>query len=448
MKKTNLTNILLASLLSCLLLAFNNNVQAKNPEIIIDAEINYVINQLATPIIKAANMKPADIKIFVINDDELNAFTIGQNQIYLNSGLIQKFSANTVQGVIAHELGHIIAYHPAIRSVKFAQIQKLSLLGTIAGFATAFIAPDVGMGMIIGSADYSENILNRHSQRDEGAADNIALNLLEKSGNSAQGLQDFMQVLISNKQNNYNFHNKYAYSHPPSELRLSYIKNFLDKSANKQSNYSPILLAQYVRVQAKLEIFNKSAEQILSKYSKSQDVLAIYKKSYALAKIGKLDKAIKLLKLYQQKFPNDAFIYALLAEYYLSAKNGHQALLHIEKANKILQNNNDLLLEQAFIEYNLANNSNKQIAKKYYTSAKHNLQQIINNDKDNLLALIYLANIMRNNQQLGEADYYMALFYFKINKIKELKIFANRALSNLPKNSVKYLKIKDMLLLN
>lgn len=67
----------------------------------------------ANPLVSAAGLDPRNVDVVMINDPSLNAFVAG------GTGRLPPFrpdrneagSANEVQGVIAHELGHITGGH-------------------------------------------------------------------------------------------------------------------------------------------------------------------------------------------------------------------------------------------------------------------------------------------------------------------------------------------------
>jgi predicted Zn-dependent protease len=77
-----------------------------------DAETEALLRDMATPLVTAAGLNPRNVDIVLVNDGSINAFVAGGQAVYINSGLISEAaSANEVQGVIAHELGHITGGH-------------------------------------------------------------------------------------------------------------------------------------------------------------------------------------------------------------------------------------------------------------------------------------------------------------------------------------------------
>jgi predicted Zn-dependent protease len=75
-----------------------------------DAETETLFRDMSAPMIAAAGLNPKSVDIVMIGDGSINAFVAGGQVVYIHSGLIQAAdNANEVQGVIAHELGHVAA---------------------------------------------------------------------------------------------------------------------------------------------------------------------------------------------------------------------------------------------------------------------------------------------------------------------------------------------------
>lgn len=77
-----------------------------------DAEIERIIRHMSEPIFKAADLDNDSVHTYLLNDNTLNAFVAGGQNIFLHSGLLLSATdANQVIGVIAHETGHITGGH-------------------------------------------------------------------------------------------------------------------------------------------------------------------------------------------------------------------------------------------------------------------------------------------------------------------------------------------------
>jgi predicted Zn-dependent protease len=71
---------------------------------------------MARPLIVAAGLDPNSVSVVLLNDPEINAFVATGQTVYVQSGLLEATdNVNQLQGVVAHELGHVVA-GDAIRS--------------------------------------------------------------------------------------------------------------------------------------------------------------------------------------------------------------------------------------------------------------------------------------------------------------------------------------------
>ena len=116
-----------------------------------DAETEALFADMSRPLIVAAGLSPDNVKVVLINDDSINAFVAGGQTVYVHSGLIEAAdNANQVQGVIAHELGHIADGHVVLsdagRSSRRLGISILSLVLGVAAMAAG--AGEAGAGIM------------------------------------------------------------------------------------------------------------------------------------------------------------------------------------------------------------------------------------------------------------------------------------------------------------
>jgi predicted Zn-dependent protease len=120
------------------------------PQILRDTESELLFKQMSQPLIVAAKLDPGSVNVVLLNDPEINAFVSQGQTVYIQSGLLLAAdNVNQVQGVVAHELGHVVA-GDAIRSQSGAKeatgISILSLV--LAAAAAAAGAGDAAMGVV------------------------------------------------------------------------------------------------------------------------------------------------------------------------------------------------------------------------------------------------------------------------------------------------------------
>src|SRR5918997_1128265 len=115
------------------------------------AETEALFRDMSRPLIESSGLRPDDVQIVLINDRTITAFVAGGQIVYLHSGLVTAAdNANEVQGVVAHELGHVTGGH-IVRFNEGAQaatgIMLLSLLLGVAAMAAG--ASEAGRGIMV-----------------------------------------------------------------------------------------------------------------------------------------------------------------------------------------------------------------------------------------------------------------------------------------------------------
>ena len=115
-----------------------------------DAETEALFHDISLPLIKAAGLDPRNVRIVLIGDKSINAFTAGGQDVFINSGLLAAAdNANEVQGVIAHELGHVAGGHVLRSQEGIKQATGIMLLSLLLGAAAiAAGAGDAGVGIL------------------------------------------------------------------------------------------------------------------------------------------------------------------------------------------------------------------------------------------------------------------------------------------------------------
>ena len=130
--------MLLARLMMLIALSFAAVVQPASAQSILrDAETELLLKDISRPLIEAAGLRPDDVQVILIQDNSINAFVAGGQIVYLHSALITEAdNANEVQGVIAHELGHVTGGHMIRLYEGLEQAGHISILSLILGAAS------------------------------------------------------------------------------------------------------------------------------------------------------------------------------------------------------------------------------------------------------------------------------------------------------------------------
>lgn len=412
------------------------NCHVASADVIRDSEIEETIDLIVSPLKKASGLH--DIKIYVLNDPVPNAFTTGGDEIFVNSGLIINYpDPDVLRGVIAHEMGHILGHHITRRQEAIDKYTKAALGTTMLGLATALSGrADAGMAIALSGTHIAERSIYAYSRTFESSADEFALKLLEKSGNSDIGMIKFFQQMQAFGKNGIG--NPYEQTHPMSDERLSIMNDFQKHSKFKTSQNSAGLIAKYVRSAAKLAAFTWDIDK-LSAYPRQNDEITEYMKAIEYFRMGDSKNAIKYINRLLQKHPNDPYYHELKAQIYFD-KGNKVAIDEYLMAAKNKPNDILIKLGAAIVLLTMDSANTKSLDKCY-----KDLTFVSKNDPHNLLALYYLAIYYEKTGMTGKKYLNTAIISLKSGRKQEARKMAIAAMKILPKNSPDWYLAGDIL---
>jgi predicted Zn-dependent protease len=239
-----------------------------------DTEIENSIRVYVAPLFEAAGLDPNAVSIDLINDDSLNAFVAGGQRIFIHTGLLMKAKTpGEVIGVLAHEIGHISGAHLSKKHRNLQNANSQSIIALVLGGAAALAAgsADPLVAGVLAKQTIGQRSFLAYNRSMEQSADQAALSFLEATGQSAQGLYDFLTLLLKQDKMYSAGGNPYSRSHPLNIDRLLHVKEHLQKSPFSQSKTTEMLNSMHRRMRGKLKGFINSPEQTLKEYD-AQDL--------------------------------------------------------------------------------------------------------------------------------------------------------------------------------
>lgn len=327
-----------------LLAAFGLAIEpAAAQSILRDAETEALLHDMATPLVKAAGLDPRNVDIILVGDSSLNAFVAGGQAVYIHEGLIEAASsANEVQGVIAHELGHITGGHVISDGGSKAAtgISLLSLL--LGGIAAAAGSPDAAMGVVMAGQQAALGKYLAFSRDQEASADAAGAGYLSTAGITGRGSISFFKKL-QNLEYRYGFtrnaDSEFYSTHPMTADRITTLEDTYEKDPAWNTPPDPVLEARFQRVKAKLIGYVQEPQRTLQVYPLSeQDVPARYARAYAWHKDAYLDKALAEADALLAKAPDDPYFLELKGQILLEAGHPKEAIAPLRRATELTGN--------------------------------------------------------------------------------------------------------------
>ncbi|MFI4998908.1 MAG: M48 family metallopeptidase [Reyranellales bacterium] len=171
------------------------------------------INGLANRLGKAANFNHP-ITVYIVKGGPLNAFTLPGGTLVFYSDLIdQAKDSSQVAGVLAHEIGHAVHYHP-IKGLAHQSGVDL-LLRLMTGGFTDLNTLASGGGLLLAL---------RNGRAFEREADATGVALLEKLGLRADGIASFFEQMMANQPTDLAAVVGIWSDHPPTAERIAATK--------------------------------------------------------------------------------------------------------------------------------------------------------------------------------------------------------------------------------
>ncbi|MGB2447653.1 MAG: M48 family metalloprotease [Parvibaculales bacterium] len=420
-------------------------VSAQAQRLVRDAEIEALMHDYSRPLFRAAGLDPERVGISLINDRNLNAFVTNGQNIYVHTGLIlEAEEPNMVIGVLAHEIGHITGGHLARGAEAASTAQRPALIATILGMGSILAgAGDLGLALITGGQQLAVRNFLTYSRGQEAAADNTALQLLEATEQSAEGIIDMMDSLANQEILSEVYQDPYARSHPMSRDRVKAYRNGARNSPFKDVRDPEKRIFRHKMAQAKIYGFLDSPSTTFRRYRNKDTQPARYARAIAYFRQGSRDKALDAVRGLIREMPNNPWLRELEGQIYYETGLAAQGIEPYRKAVSLRPDEPLLLIGLASCLLGkgaaggAANQAVNQEAIDYLRAALR---------VDPLNGPAYL-QISKGYGQLGEtalAQWALAEYYAAAGR-KEARKHAQRALKGLPKGSVEYIRTVDIL---
>ena len=301
-----------------------------------DAETESLLNDMSAPLIKAAGLNPRDVHIVLINDDSINAFVAGGQAVYVHSGTLQAAgSANEVQGVIAHELGHITGGHVALGDRMGSEATGISILSLVLGVAAiAAGGGEAGAGILAAGQQAAMGKYLAFSRQQETSTDSAGAKYLNAAGITGKGYLSFFKKLT---QMEYRYgisrKNQFMLDHPVSSERIANLTETLETAPAWNKAPDAGLEERFKRVQAKLNGYLLPVPRALQAYpATDQTLYAHYARAYAYHRGGYPEKADAEAAALVKAKPDDPYFQEIRGQILLEAGKPKEALTPLRTA--------------------------------------------------------------------------------------------------------------------
>ena len=437
--------LLLARLLA-LLAALSLCIQpAAAQSVLRDAETEALFRDASAPIFKAAGFNPNAIDLVLLNDGSINAFVAGGQAIYIHSGLISAAdNVNELQGVIAHELGHItgghiIRYNEGLKPA--TGITVLSLL--LGGLAAAAGSPDAALGVFMAGQQAALGKFLAFSRAQESSADAAGAKFLSDAGISGRGSIEFFKKL-QNQEFRYGYNAsknpdaEFYSTHPMTSDRLTTLQDVYEKDPAWNTPPPAELQARFQRVKAKLNGYLAEPQDTLRAYPDYMtDIPARYARAYAFHKEAYVDKALAETRALIASDPDNPYFLELEGQILLESGRPADALSPLRKATQLT--GNEPLIATTFGHALIATED-----KDNFAEAEKVLKTSASRDRDNPFTWYQLGVVYEAKGDIPRARLASAEQQLMNMQLAEAVRSAEAAEAALPKGTPDWLRAQDI----
>ena len=424
-----------------LLLAFAVARPAAAQSILRDSETELFFRDISRPLVQAAGLDPGNVKIVLINDPEINAFVAGGQVVYIHSGLLTAAdSVNQLEGVIAHELGHVAGGHINRMHEGAGNATKISILSLVLAAAAIAVGapPDAGMGIMMAGQRAAMGNFMAFTRAQESSADLAGASYLSKAGVSGKGSLEFFKKL-QNQEYRLAIYAKDSYdrTHPLSQERVQSLTEVYQKDPAWNRPSDPTLNARFARIKAKLQGYI-DPQVAARKYPETdQSVPGHYARAYAYHLGAYPEKALAEADALLATAPRDPFFLELKGQILLESGRPKEAIPVLRQAVENAPN-------QPMIAVMLGHALIATEDKTHLAEAKQTLKNAVNRDNDNPFAWLQLGIVYDREGDMARAALATAERSNLQGNPKVALASARTAMRGIPPHTPDYLRAQDI----
>ncbi|MFK4873390.1 M48 family metalloprotease [Novosphingobium sp. ZW T3_23] len=415
---------------------------ASAQSILRDAETEALLKDMARPLITAAGLNPNHVDIVLINDPSVNAFVAGGQAVYVHSGLInQADTAAEVQGVIAHELGHVTGGH-AVLNQGAKPASNISILSLLLGAAAAAAgAGEAAMGVIMAGQQAAMGKYLAYSRSQEASADAAGAQYLSTAGISGRGSVEFFKKL-QNLEFRYGYRpqsgDEFYSTHPLTGDRIQTLQDVYEKDPAWTKPDDAAIQKRFVRTKAKLFGYLAEPRDVFRIYPETDNsVPAHYARAYAYHRQSQLDRARAETDALLMVDAADPYFLELKGQILLEAGQPGEALVPLRKATELT--GYQPLIATLFGHALIATEDTA-----HFKEAQTVLKNAVARDRENPFAWYQLGTIYAANGDMPRARLASAEQQSLTGQMDAALMSAQAAEAGLPSGSPDWLRAQDI----
>jgi predicted Zn-dependent protease len=394
-------------------------------EIVDDPVIVEYVNEVGNRIVAGLENPLFNYRFHVINIDAYNAFAIPAGYIFINSGLVAAMdNEEELAGILAHEIAHVNARHISQR------IERSKKIGwaTMAGMAAGILMGAAGGGEAAEAVTKGSQAAGlaaelSYTRDNEIQADQLGLIYLTDAGYGGEGLLKILKKMRSKQWFDTEQIPTYMRTHPAIDERITYLDGQIAATPKTAKTRPQKPSDDFARAHTYL-ITRYGDENLVLRYLQAavkkypQDPMAHYRYGLILARVGRRDEAIAHLRTAMEKRAFDPYILRDVGRVYYLDGQYQQSLKMLKTAHNMIPDDADcgLYLGQTYMDMGL------------YDESSPVLQEVVKKHPFYTKAYYILGQSLGKQGNLGDAHYYLAIYYTQRGDYKTAIVQYRRAL--------------------
>lgn len=180
-----------------------------------------------TALYGSSTLVPYEYHFFVVDDKDVNAFSLPGGYIYINKGAVDYAqSDDELAGVIGHEIIHSAHHHVMRLQKEQSRLNNQVLAGALIALI-AHVPTSDAMNLFQGFQLVALQKVNGFGQQAERDADHNGLTVMQKAGYNPVGMLTFMERLARDQRMRPDVELGIFRTHPPEQERVSALTNQL-----------------------------------------------------------------------------------------------------------------------------------------------------------------------------------------------------------------------------
>lgn len=321
-----------------------------------DANLQKYVQEVGDRLAKESHRPGLNYEFNVLNTSIPNAFALPGGKISITRGLLSILdSEDQLAGILGHEIGHVTARHSARR-----YSQTILAQTALAGAAYYLQQSDIKGSdfLIMGGAFGTQLLLLRYSRDNEREADELGIEYMTKAGYNPEAYSEVMEKFLQFYSNEPSRFEAIFSTHPLTSERVRDAKNIVNKKHSDSTN-KPYKISTF---QNAMQTINRNSEAYSifdkgvalfneNKYDKAKekfeqsislfnnDALFHYYLSNTEYKLNNIREAKRHSDAAVRLYPDFFFARALKGQIEYELKNYNEAIINLNAANRLIQNN-------------------------------------------------------------------------------------------------------------